>query len=137
MGRILGIDHGEKRVGLALSDPLETIAKPFRTLALRDEQLFLALEDLVAEQEITALVIGLPRGMRGQETHQTRRVRAFARQCTQRLRLPVTLEDERLSSISARKALVQQSIKSGHEKALVDQTAAAIILQQFLDRQKR
>jgi putative Holliday junction resolvase len=137
MGRILGIDPGERRLGLALSDPLHLIASPYKTLEVTDpEQTLQELAAIIKSQEVDLLVVGLPLGMRGQETRQTTRAREFAR-TLQRLGYKVILEDERLTSVSAKRSLVKQKKKTGHNKAWVDQTAAALILQQYLDKHSR
>ena len=137
MGRYLGIDNGEKRVGLALSDPLKIIATPFRTLLVRNtNQVIRELDKIIDEQDIELIVVGNPLGMKGQQTVQTKRVMEF----TDKLRdigYKVMLEDERLSSVSAKRVMIEQEIKTGYNKELIDQTAAAIILQQFLDKQSR
>ncbi len=134
MGRILGIDYGDRRVGIALSDPLKMIASPFDTLLIRsDDDLLNQLEALITENEIEAIVIGLPIGMKGNETKQTLHVKSFSKKLGQ-FNLPVFLEDERLSSVSAKKSLHLQNIKTGHEKGQVDKVAASILLQQYLDK---
>lgn len=134
MGRVLGIDHGDRRIGLALSDPLRLVACPFKTLYVKDiDAVLLELQRLVVEQDVSLIVIGLPKGMRSQHTEQTGKVLSFAARLAE-LHIPVEYEDERLSSIAARKSLVAQNIKTGHNKSLVDQTAAALVLQQYLDR---
>ena len=137
MGRYLGIDNGEKRVGLALSDPLKIIATPFRTLLVHNtNQVIRELDKIIDEQDVELIVVGNPLGMKGQQTAQTKQVIEF----TDKLRdagHKVMLEDERLSSVSAKRIMIEQGIKTGHNKELIDQTAAAIILQQFLDKQSR
>ena len=137
MGRYLGIDNGEKRVGLALSDPLKIIATPFRTLLVHNtNQVIRELDKIIDEQDVELIVVGNPLGMKGQQTAQTKQVIEF----TDKLREivhKVRLEDERLSSVSAKRIMIEQGIKTGHNKELIDQTAAAIILQQFLDKQSR
>ncbi|NOZ03082.1 MAG: Holliday junction resolvase RuvX [FCB group bacterium] len=134
MGRVLGIDYGDTRIGLALSDPLHVIASPYKTLIVRDEkQILEEIELIVADNDVELLVVGLPLGMKGQETDQTRRVRKFA-SLLKSTGYEVTFEDERLTSVSAKRSLVMQEIKTGHNKGLVDQTAAAILLQQYLDK---
>lgn len=121
-------------MGLALSDPLRVIASPFRTLTgLREGELFAELQQICTEQEVELVVVGLPLGMKNQETAQTENVREFAERLAEE-GWAVELEDERLSSVSATRSLIQQNIKSGHNKDLIDRTAAAIILQQYLDR---
>ncbi len=137
MGRYLGIDNGEKRVGLALSDPLKIIATPFRTLLVHNtNQVIRELDKIIDEQDVELIVVGNPLGMKGQQTAQTKQVIKF----TDKLRdfgYKVILEDERLSSVSAKRVMIEQEIKTGYNKELIDQTAAAIILQQFLDKQSR
>ena len=94
------------------------------------------LQNIISDNEVEAIVIGIPIGMQGQDTAQTKRVRHFAKTMTD-LGIPVSLEDERLSSVSATRALTMQKIKTGFNKAKVDRTAAAIFLQQYLDKQSR
>ena len=134
MSRNLGVDFGEKRIGLALSDPLKIIATPFKTLNGRSLKLVMKeLEQIVTEQNVELIVVGHPLGMKGQETIQTKRVLEFVKQ----LRhdgYNVKLEDERLSSVSAKNVMIELGIKTGHNKDLIDQTSAAIILQQYLDK---
>ena len=137
MGRYLGIDNGEKRVGLALSDPLKIIATPFRTLLVHNtNQVIRELDKIIDEQDVELIVVGNPLGMKGQQTAQTKRVMEFADKLSD-IGYKVMLEDERLSSVSAKRIIIEQEIKTGYNKELIDQTAAAIILQQFLDKQSR
>ena len=137
MGRVLGIDYGDSRIGLAMSDPLKIIASPFKTIRNEgNEKCLQVFHTLIKEKDVEAIVVGLPMGLKGQETVQTKKVREFAN-LLYALKLPIHLEDERLSSVSAEKSMIQQNIKTGHNKGLIDQRAAAIILQQFLDKQNR
>ena len=135
MRRLLGIDHGTKRVGLALSDPLKIIAKPFQTLTYKDfNDLSSQLKSIIIENDIEGIVLGFPIGMQGQRTQQTDKVAEFAELLKYAVDVPIALEDERLSSISAEKSLILQNVKTGHNKGRIDETAAAIFLQQYLDR---
>ena len=137
MGRVLGIDYGDSRIGLAMSDPLKIIASPFKTIRNEgNEKCLQVFQSLIKEKDVEAIVVGLPMGLKGQETAQTKKVREFA-DLLYALKLPIHLEDERLSSVSAEKSMIQQNIKTGHNKGLIDQRAAAIVLQQFLDKQNR
>ena len=133
MHRILGIDYGEKRVGLALSDPMHMIASPYKTIP-NNHDLIVAIQSIMKAEIVEIVVVGLPKGMKGQDTAQTKHVTGFVENLNQNS-IKVELVDERLTSISAKKALVEQGIKTGHNKGLIDQTAAAIILQQYLDSQ--
>ena len=133
MGRLLGIDYGDVRIGLALTDPLKIIASPFRTIQNRNNDFIIKeLGSIINEKKIETLVIGLPIGLNNQETIQTKKVRIFA-DLIKILEIPIYFQDERLSSISAKKSLIVQNIKTGFNKSMIDKAAAAIFLQQFID----
>lgn len=134
MQRILGIDYGEKRVGLALSDPMQMIASPFKTIN-NNSDLITMIKSIINQKQVGFVVVGLPIGMKGQYTQQTEQVKNFVEALSEN-GVSAEVIDERLTSISSKKALVEQGVKTGHNKGLIDQTAAAIILQQYLDRQK-
>ena len=134
MGRALGIDFGTKRVGLALSDRSNMIASPYKTLNyVSEKDLITQLEIIVSKNDIEILVLGLPINMKGEDTAQTIKVRNF-KEILSTLRIPIVYEDERLSSVSAINSLMLQNVKTGHNKPEIDKTAAAIILQQYLDK---
>ena len=134
MSRCIGIDLGSKRVGLAISDKINMIASPYKTLTFKDKQDLLdQLRLIIVEFKVKTIVLGLPLNMSGGDSAQTKRVREF-KSVLSIFNLPVKLEDERLSSVSAKRSLVMQDIKTGHNKSEIDKTAAAIILQQFLDK---
>ena len=135
MGRFLAIDFGEKRVGLALSDPTKIIAKPFKSISYTNQDDLLNKISLIIKQKnVEKIILGLPIGLKGQQTAQTNRVLEFYNLIKDKNDIQIVLEDERLSSISAKKSLVLQNIKTGHNKALIDETAAAIFLQLYLDK---
>ena len=134
MSRSLGIDFGEKRVGLAISDKSNLIASPFKTINyINENDLVNQLKKVVIENDIENFVLGLPINMKGEDTAQTKVVRKF-KESLSSLDLPIIYEDERLSSVSAKNSLILQNIKTGHNKPEIDKTAAAIILQQYLDK---
>ena len=134
MGRALGIDFGTKRVGLALSDRSNMIASPYKTLNyVSEKDLITQLEIIISKNDIEILVLGLPINMKGEDTAQTMKVRNF-KEILSTLRIPIVYEDERLSSVSAINSLMLQNVKTGHNKPEIDKTAAAIILQQYLDK---
>ena len=134
MGRYLAIDHGSKRIGLAISDPMKIIAKPFKTITYNNlDEFFTLFIKILEEKDVECIILGLPIGMKGQETLQTKNVLEFQKKLKLKIKIPVFLQDERLSSLSAKKSLIQQKIKTGHNKSKIDETAAAIFLQQFLD----
>ena len=133
MGRILGVDYGEIRIGLSLSDNTKRIAFPFKTIKNKNIDFLLDFfRKLNSEKNIESIVIGLPLGMNGKDTLQTKNVRIFSKSLSI-LGLPIFFQDERLTSLSAKKSLIKQNIKTGHNKEKIDEIAATIFLQQFLD----
>ena len=134
MGRTLGIDLGRKRVGIALSDNLNMIASPLKTLTYYNQKdLLITLSKLIFEFDIKTIVLGLPLNMSGTDSTQTKIIRDFKTSLSV-LKVPIIYEDERLSSVSAKKSMISQNVKTGHNKAEIDMRAAAIILQQYLDK---
>lgn len=127
--RLLGIDHGRARLGLALSDPSGLLATPLQTLdARRLKPLLESLKKIVRDHQVEALVLGLPLQLQdGAEGTQAQAVRKFARILQERLELPVHFQDERLTSQEASR-LARQNL---------DSVAAALILQAYLDERKR
>ena len=137
MGRILGVDYGDSRIGLALSDPNKIIASPFKTIKNKGfDKTKKKISDIIKENKVELIVLGLPISMSGTDTNQTKKVRKFQR-FIQDFDIPVEMQDERLSSLTAKKSLIQQNIKTGHNKHFIDSTAAAIFLQQYLDSKIR
>ena len=133
MNRILGIDYGDSRLGLALSDPMRIIAKPFKTLN-NNKNLLLELKLIIKDKNIVEFVVGYPINMKGKNTLQTKKVDDFINFLETNFDLDITKIDERLSSISAIQSLIKQGIKTGYNKSKIDDTSAAIILQEFLDQ---
>ena len=136
LSRVLGLDFGERRIGLALSDPLGIIAKPLTIIDRKKTADHISrISEIVSERKITSIVVGLPLTLKGDYSKQTEIVLAFIDQLKSDLQIPVMTIDERLSSVAAEKALQAQAIKTGHNKGRVDETAAAIFLQEYLDSQ--
>tara|TARA_B000000460_G_scaffold243812_1_gene213151 strand:- start:2747 stop:3157 length:411 start_codon:yes stop_codon:yes gene_type:complete len=135
MGRFLAIDFGEKRIGLALSDPMKIIAKPFKTIFYSNQNdLINKIALIIKDEKIEKIILGLPKGLKGNNTSQTNIVIEFYKYIKDKIDTPIVMEDERLSSVSAKKSLILQDIKTGHNKDLIDKTAAAIFLQLYLDK---
>lgn len=138
--RVLGVDLGRRRIGLAVSDASQTLARPWRTLergpsdrlALRD--LVAIVDDLSAEPDGLALVVvGLPRRLDGSPSEQTAHVQEMVLSLQRRLRVPVAVQDERLSSHEADSRLAVRERDWRKRKARLDAAAAAVILQDYLD----
>ena len=134
LNRILGIDYGERRIGLALSDPLGIIAKPLTIIDRKKTADYISrISEIISEKKITSVVVGLPLNLKGHYSKQTEIVRAFINKLKSDLQIPILEIDERLSTVAAEKSLRAQDVKIGYEKGRVDETAAAIILQEYLD----
>ena len=134
MKRILGIDYGEVRVGLSLSDLTQTIANPFKTIIYKSaDNLLDQLKEIIDENEVEKLVVGVPYNMKGEDTKQTLKVKEFISFLESNLSYNVELIDERLSSIEAEKTMHKMNIKTGHNKSDIDKIAASVILQEYLD----
>ncbi len=136
MGRLLGLDLGEKRIGVAISDETATLARPVMTLtrASKKED-FAKLAALCAEQQIEMIVVGLPKTLRNEEGPQARRVRRYAAELHAALNLPIEFWDERFSSVEARDLITLTGRKT-NRKGEIDAAAAAVILQEYLNAQR-
>jgi putative Holliday junction resolvase len=142
--RVLGIDYGARRIGLALSDATATLASPWRLVqrpASEAEALRLMLREITSLIDdgdgLEAVVIGWPRRLDGSPTDQTKLVEAFARAIEAQIAIPVVLQDERLSSREAESRLAARESDWRKRKARLDAAAAAIILQDYLDHRSR
>ena len=134
MKRILGIDYGEVRVGLSLSDLTQTIAQPFKTIMYKNTNNLLdQLKEIIIENEVEKLVVGIPYNMKGEDTKQTLKVKEFISFLESNLSYDIELIDERLSSIEAEKTMHKMNVKTGHNKSDIDKIAASVILQEYLD----
>ena len=138
--RILGIDFGERRVGVALSDPTGTLASPLPTLRRRAGKRppLAALEALVEEHEVVALVLGLPLTPQGEDSDWTRTVREVGEALARRTGLPLHFVDERFTSVQAERAVRGVGLPKGkrEQKERIDAAAAVLILQSWLNRRK-
>jgi putative Holliday junction resolvase len=137
----LGIDHGERRIGIAISDASKTLARPLTTLERKgsDAQALDGVLALVREAEaedgsLDLIVVGLPRHLDGTPSERTGRVAAFAQALQARTAIAVVTEDERLSSREAESRLASRHKHWRDRKARLDAAAAAVILQDYLDR---
>lgn len=135
--RIIGLDIGDARIGVAISDPLGITAAGLETIERQNMQRDLERVKQIAERHgAVEIVLGLPFNMDGSIGEQAEKVRSFGRKLARATGLPIVYEDERLTTISAIRTLTVQGVKTGKNKDLVDMQAAAIILQKFLDRRE-
>lgn len=133
--RILGLDYGTVRVGIALSDPAGIIAQPKGFLKTEPKKKCIEeIEKLCLEFSVEKIVIGLPLHMSGEEGESALAARAFGKKIQEKFVIPISFIDERLSTVSADKILTEGNVKGKKKREKVDSVAAAIILQNFLDR---
>jgi putative holliday junction resolvase len=134
-GALIGLDLGSKTIGVSASDPDRRLAAPVETIRRRrfalDAERLLAL---AAERRAVGFVLGLPLNMDGSEGPRAQSTRAFARNLAKHTELPIALWDERLSTAAVERALVDSDVSRAKRKAVIDQHAAAYILQGALDR---
>jgi putative Holliday junction resolvase len=135
--RLLGLDLGEKTIGLALSDTALTVATPLKTLVRgKFTSNAAALRSLIGEHDIGGLIIGLPLNMDGSEGPSAQSARAFARNFEKISDCPLVFVDERLSTAAVTRTLIEADTSRRRRKELVDKMAAAYILQNALDRMR-
>ena len=132
--RILAIDHGMKRMGIALSDELKMIAQPLEFIPSEPFNQFLArLKEIIREKEVELILVGLPRNMDGSYGPAALKVQEFVAVLKETLVIPIKTWDERLTSAQANRFLIAANVRRSKRKEKVDQTAAAILLQSYLD----
>jgi len=134
-GRIVALDPGTKRIGIAVCDETQTLTRPVRTISrIGWKKLLLQIKDILTEFDAIALVIGLPYNFDGTESEMSAEARRLARNFSLSLSVPVFLQDERATSYEAKHRLWEQGATLKETTAQVDSEAAAIILSDFLDR---
>ncbi len=133
--KILGIDHGEARIGLALSDDLGMLAHPFETIdgRAKNAAILRQIAGLVTTKKIERVIIGLPRNMNGTYGPAADKVREFADKLKTTLSIPVQLWDERMTTLQAQRCLHDAGRNVKNSRKVIDQVAAVIILQSYLD----
>ena len=132
--RILALDYGTKRVGVAVSDELKIIAQPLEFIPAGPFADFLArLKQLIQEKEIELMLVGLPRNLDGSYGPAAQKVEAFVGALRSAITIPIKTRDERLTSAQANRVLIQGGVRRAKRKEKVDKMAAAILLQSYLD----
>ena len=135
--RILGLDFGSKTEGVAVSDGLLLTAQGVETIERKDENKLrktcARIEELIAEYEITEIVLGLPKNMNNTEGERVEKTKAFGEMLERRTGLPVHYWDERLTTVAAEQILMESGVRRENRKAVIDKVAAGLILQGYLD----
>ena len=133
--RVLAVDPGSRRVGIAVSDPTGTIAQPLPTVAAEPYATLVSrLAALAGEKEAARIVVGLPRRLDGSYGPEAKAARELAAALRQASGLPVELVDERLTTVAAERAMISGGIKRAKRRATIDGVAATLLLQSHLDR---
>ena len=132
--RILALDHGTKRIGVAVSDELKMIATPLEYIAADPFEAFLArLKEIIRDKEVELLLIGMPRNMDGSYGPAALKAQEFAAAIKAKIIVPIQTWDERLTTAQAQRFLIEGGVRRKDRKEKVDKTAAAILLQSYLD----
>ncbi len=137
MGRILAIDYGKKRVGVAVTDPLQIIANGLTTVSSGEILKFIV--DYVSKENVEKIVVGLPKTMNGEESESMKYITPFMASLRKKLpEIPVEMFDERFTSVLAHRAIIEGGVKKmdRRNKALVDEVSATIILQSYMESQR-
>ena len=131
--RVMALDYGERKIGVALSDSLQMISYPYKTIDRKKTPNYIGeIKNIIEHKEVGSIVVGYPISMSGQETKQTKITMDFINELKNKISIEVFKYDERLSSKEAVRYLQNQNIKTGHNKEKIDQISASIILEQFL-----
>lgn len=134
--RILALDYGTHRIGVAISDETCTIAQPLETIEATPFAKFLQrLKQLISEKEVSLIIVGMPRNMDGSYGESANKVREFVNVLKDAIAIPVKTWDERLTTVQAQKYMINAGMRRSDRKKSVDKTAAAILLQSYLDSQ--
>lgn len=135
MGRVIAIDYGRKRTGLAVTDPMQIIAGPLTTVPTHELEKYLM--DYVAKEKVERIVVGLPKQMSGEMSESWKWIEPFLNRLKKILPdMPVEMVDERFTSVLAQRAIIDAGIgkqRRREDKGLIDQTSAVIILQQWME----
>ncbi len=135
-GRRIAFDYGDVRIGVAISDPDSILASPLTTLSSGDPKLFAQISELIAEHEPVALYVGEPLNLSGQSSTSAQKASAFGEELRSLFNLPVTMIDERLSTVSATNAMRQSGVNAKDARGKIDMAAAVAILEQGLAMEK-
>jgi len=134
MERILGLDVGDKYIGVAVSDLLQLTAQSVKTIKRESkEKDFKEIENLIKEYDIKKIVVGLPKNMNGTLGPQSEKVIKFAEKIKNKFNIEIIYIDERLTTISAERILIESDVRRENRKKVIDKIAASYILQMYLD----
>ena len=137
--RVIGLDYGRRESGGALSDALGITAQPVETITRKEEnklrKTYARIEEIISQNDVDRIVVGLPKNMNNTVGERAEACMEFAKNLERRTGLEVVMWDERLTTVSAEKALMESGVRRENRKAVIDQIAAVFILQGYLDSQ--
>ena len=134
--RIMGIDYGEVRIGIALSDPLQIISRPYKVLTNSDDSLFVELNEIIKLENVGKIILGLPLNLEGKDSQKTLEVRKFAEELEKKVPVPVEFIDERYTTVEANEALKNMGKDPRESRKVIDKIAASLILRSYLENKK-
>ena len=130
----MSIDYGEKRIGIAISDPLKLFANPLQTIQNNSEKnALLLISGIIKQYDVEKVIVGLPLNLEGMDTKKTLQVRKFFDKLSKRIEIPSVLYDERYSTSDAREYLAEKGLSIMQSRKIIDQIAAAVILRNFIE----
>lgn len=135
MTRIMGLDVGDKTVGVAISDPLFITAQPYETIKRTKAKFDIdRIEEIIKEKDISLVVVGLPKNMNNTIGPQSMKVMSFVDLIKKRIDIKIVYEDERLTTVQSESVLIDMNVRRENRKTHIDKIAASFILQSYLDR---
>jgi len=132
--RLMGIDFGEVRIGIALSDPLQIISQPFKVIPNGDKTIY-KIQEIIKTEEVGKIILGLPLNLDGEDTKKTLEVREFSEILKSNVDIPVIFWDERYSTVEANEKLKQMGYGIAESRKVIDKVAASIILKSYMENQ--
>ena len=135
--RVLGLDYGEKRTGLAVSDELQVFSRPLLLINMQKENAVIKIKQIVDEMDICKIIVGNPVMTSGREGETSKKVRDFVKLLESNMACSIELYDERFTSKIAEKMLIERGISPSRNKGKIDMYAASLLLQEYLDTKDR
>jgi len=132
--RLMGIDFGEVRIGIALSDPLQIISQPYRVIPNNDNTIS-EIKDIIKSEEVRKIILGLPLNLDGEDTKKTLEVREFSEVLKNNVDIPVIFWDERYTTVEANEQLKYMGYGIAESRKVIDKVAASIILKNYMENQ--
>ena len=132
--RLMGIDFGEVRIGIALSDPLQIISQPFKVIPNGDKTIY-KIQEIIKTEEVGKIILGLPLNLDGEDTKKTLEVREFSKILKSNVDIPVIFWDERYTTVEANEELKQMGYGIAESRKVIDKVAASIILKSYMENQ--